>query len=74
MLDIKKTEIRHNSEWLGKNVKSLLELAKAGTIQQILQRADFKERIERGNKITLLEALYALLQGYDSVVSKSVCR
>ncbi len=38
-----------------------------GTIQQILHRADFKKRLDEGKDITLLEALYPLFQGYDSV-------
>lgn len=62
-----KFEIRYNSEWLGKSVENILELARAGSVQQILQRADFKTRINEGNTITLLETFYPLLQGYDSV-------
>ena len=65
IIDIKKAEIRYNSEWLGKNVKEILELAKAGTVQQVMQREDFRARIDKG--LTILETLYPLLQGYDSV-------
>jgi len=65
IIDVKKAEIRHNSEWLGKDVKDILELAKAGTVQQVMQREDFRERIDKG--LTILETLYPLLQGYDSV-------
>src|SRR3990170_1752431 len=65
IIDVKKVEVRYNSEWLGESVKNILELAKAGTVQQVMQREDFRERIEKG--LTILETLYPLLQGYDSV-------
>jgi len=71
VLDIKKVEVRYNSEWLDKNMKTILELSKAGTIQQVLHRSDFKKRIENNQDITLLEMLYPLLQGYDSVATKA---
>ena len=71
ILDIKKTEIRYNSKWLNKNMLTILELSKAGTIQQVLHRSDFKKRIENDQDITLLEVLYPLLQGYDSVATKA---
>lgn len=69
ILDMKKSklEIRYNSEWLGKSVEDILELARAGSVQQILKRTDFKTRISEGHTITLLETFYPLLQGYDSV-------
>jgi len=71
ILDIKKTEVRYNSDWLDKNMTTILELSKAGTIQQVLHRADFKKRIDNNQDITILEVLYPLLQGYDSVVIKA---
>ncbi|MEK7572730.1 MAG: tyrosine--tRNA ligase [Patescibacteria group bacterium] len=71
ILDIKKTEVRYNSDWLDKNMTTILELSKAGTIQQVLHRADFKKRIENNQDITILEVLYPLLQGYDSVAIKA---
>jgi tyrosyl-tRNA synthetase len=71
ILDIKKTEVRYNSEWLNKNMTTILELSKAGTVQQVLHRSDFKKRIENDQDITLLEVLYPLLQGYDSVATKA---
>jgi tyrosyl-tRNA synthetase len=68
ILDIKKAEIRHNSEWHKKEgLASMLKLASAASIQQVLERADFKKRLGKGETITVLEALYPLLQGYDSV-------
>jgi tyrosyl-tRNA synthetase len=72
IINIKKAEIRHNSEWfLREGISPLLELAKAGTIQQVLHRADFRKRLDEGKDITLLEVLYPLFQGYDSVKVKA---
>lgn len=68
IIDIKKTEIHYNGEWFAKDgVSRLLELSRAGSIQQVLRRADFRKRIDEGCDISLLEALYPLFQGYDSV-------
>jgi len=50
---------------------TILELSKAGTIQQVLHRSDFKKRIDDNQDITILEMLYPLLQGYDSVAIKA---
>jgi tyrosyl-tRNA synthetase len=72
ILDIKKTKVVYNSKWLNNNsMITILELSKAGTVQQILHRADFKKRIENDQDISLLETLYPLLQGYDSVMVKA---
>ena len=71
ILDIKNTKVVYNSKWLDKNMVTILELSKAGSVQQILHRSDFKKRIENDQDVTLLETLYPLLQGYDSVVVKA---
>lgn len=71
VLDLKSVEVRYNSEWLGNNMMTILELSKAGTIQQVLHRSDFKKRIDNDQDITILEVLYPLLQGYDSVAVKA---
>ncbi len=72
VIDIKKAEIRYNSQWHKKEgLSSMLEMARAATFQQIIKRADFQKRIEAGQDITLLEILYPLFQGYDSVKIKS---
>lgn len=72
VLDIKKVEIIYNSAWFKKEgIAKIVELSRAGSIQQILRRAEFKKRLEEGNDITLLEALYPLFQGYDSVMVKA---
>ncbi len=68
VINIKKTEIFYNSQWFKKEgIQKLIELSMASTIQQVLKRADFKKRMEEDNEITLLEILYPLLQGYDSL-------
>jgi tyrosyl-tRNA synthetase len=71
ILDMRNTKVVYNSKWLDKDMVTILELSKAGTIQQILHRSDFKKRIENDQDITLLETLYPLLQGYDSVMVKA---
>ncbi|MEW6557217.1 MAG: tyrosine--tRNA ligase [Elusimicrobiota bacterium] len=68
ILDREKTEVRFNSHWLySLGLDGLLELAKHSTVAQMLARADFSERYKAGKDITILEFLYPLLTGYDSV-------
>lgn len=72
ILDIKKVEFRHNSEWLSKlTAKDLMSLEMNFTAQQTLQRRDFKERWKKEKAVGLHELNYPLLQGYDSVVVKA---
>jgi len=72
ILDIDALEVVYNSKWFAKEgLKEIIALAGAGSIQQVLHRADFKKRIEQGGDITLLELLYPLFQGYDSVKVKA---
>lgn len=67
-----KLEIRRNSEWLGKlNLAEILRLCAQMTAAQILQRRDFKERLQKDVDISLSEFMYPIMQGYDSVVVKS---
>lgn len=61
-------EIRRNSEWLaGLDMYGMLELTSAATVAQMLERSDFASRYETGTPISVMEFLYPLLQGYDSV-------
>ncbi|HEX6300607.1 MAG TPA: tyrosine--tRNA ligase [Acidimicrobiia bacterium] len=61
-------EIRRNSEWLaGFDMYGLLELTSAATIAQMMERSDFANRFDSGVPISVMEFLYPLLQGYDSV-------
>jgi len=72
ILDIKKTEIHYNSEWLKKlTARDLLNLEMKFTAQQMIHRRNFKERWEQGKAIGIHELNYPLLQGYDSVKVKA---
>ena len=72
ILDPQKTQIVFNSQWLNQlTPQDLLELSAHTTVAQMLARADFKKRFESGKEISLLEFIYPLLQGYDSVHLKA---
>lgn len=72
ILDLKKTEIKYNSQWLNKlSAKDLLRLSMNFTAQQLIQRRNFKERWDSGKPIGFYELDYPLLQGYDSVAVKA---
>lgn len=61
-------EIRRNSEWLASlDMYGMLELTSAATVAQMLERSDFSNRYQSGAPISVMEFLYPLLQGYDSV-------
>ncbi|HTY97500.1 MAG TPA: tyrosine--tRNA ligase [Solirubrobacteraceae bacterium] len=65
--DPARLEVRHNSEWLAMPSVELLKLMRHATAAQLLEREDFAKRMEASEPISLLELLYPLLQGYDSV-------
>lgn len=68
ILDRSKTDIRFNSEWLGKlSFADLVKLTSRMTVAQVLTREDFRKRWDAGAPISLHELLYPLAQGYDSV-------
>lgn len=68
ILDSSKTELHYNSEWLDGFMRDrLLDTLKRHTVQQVLSREDFKKRIADNSPLSMLELLYPLLQGYDSV-------
>jgi tyrosyl-tRNA synthetase len=68
ILDQRKTEVRHNSEWLGKlKGEDWIRLAAKYTVSQMLEREDFHKRFLEEKPIALHELLYPLSQGYDSV-------
>ena len=78
VLDPEKTEIRFNSEWLkpffaspAAGVSDFINSAKSVTISRLLEREDFRSRMKAETSISLLEILYPLLQGYDSVAVKA---
>ncbi|MEI7481055.1 MAG: tyrosine--tRNA ligase [Elusimicrobiota bacterium] len=78
VLDKEKTEIHFNSEWLkafigdqSKGVSDFITVAKSVTISRLLEREDFKTRMAAGTPVSLLEILYPIFQGYDSVAVKA---
>jgi tyrosyl-tRNA synthetase len=72
ILDMKKTELHYNSQWLNKlSAKDLLLLSMKFTAQKLIQRRNFKERWEQGRPIGLHELDYPLFQGYDSFAVKA---
>ena len=72
ILDPKKTKVVFNSQWLSKlTAQDILELTAHSTVAQMLARADFKDRFENKKEISLLEFIYPLLQGYDSIYLKA---
>ena len=60
-------EVRRNGEWLDMPAEELFRLARVATVAQILERDDFAKRFTAQQPISILETLYPLLQGYDSV-------
>jgi tyrosyl-tRNA synthetase len=72
ILDPARTEIVFNSEWLGKmNFLEVIRLNSRVTLQQMLQRDDFKFRVEQGLPVFLHELQYPIMQGWDSVVIRA---
>jgi tyrosyl-tRNA synthetase len=67
VLDPERTEVRFNGEWLAMEMEDLFRLARTATVAQLLERDDFSNRYAAGEPISILELLYPLLQGYDSV-------
>ena len=64
-------ELRHNSEWLDMSAEDLFRLARVPTVAQLLERDDFAKRWAASEPISLLELLYPVLQGYDSVAIRA---
>ncbi|HEX8399038.1 MAG TPA: tyrosine--tRNA ligase [Pyrinomonadaceae bacterium] len=85
ILDPKKTEVYFNSDWFNPmdteiskkfetkafNTSDFIKLASHATVQQILERKDFADRLKSQKPIALHELLYPLIQGYDSVALKA---
>jgi tyrosyl-tRNA synthetase len=64
-------EVRFNSEWLDMSMEDLFRLARTTTVAQLLERDDFAKRWAARAPISILELLYPLMQGYDSVAVRS---
>ena len=71
VLDRDATEVRRNGEWLDMPMEDLFRLARTATVAQLLERDDFAKRYSSREPISILELLYPLLQGYDSVAIES---
>jgi len=67
VLDPERTEVRHNSEWLDMPSAELFTLVRRFTVARLLERDDFTNRMAAAEPVSLLELLYPVLQGYDSV-------
>jgi len=72
IIDLRKAEFHYNSKWLKKlNFAAVAELAETFSLQQMTERRNFADRLEKGEEISLRELLYPLMQGYDSVAIKA---
>ncbi|MBX4215380.1 tyrosine--tRNA ligase, partial [Candidatus Parcubacteria bacterium] len=72
ILDLKKTKFAYNSKWLSKlTFADTAELAESFSVLQMSNRRNFKERLDRGEEVSLREFLYPLMQGYDSMAVKA---
>jgi tyrosyl-tRNA synthetase len=68
ILDEQKTEVRYNSEWLGKlDYEGTIRVTSHFTVSQMLERDEFHKRFQAEQPISLHELLYPVMQGYDSV-------
>jgi tyrosyl-tRNA synthetase len=67
ILESEHLEVRFNGEWLDMSMDELFRLMRTATVAQLLERDDFAKRFAGREPISVLELLYPLLQGYDSV-------
>jgi len=68
ILDPDRTEVRYNAEWLEPmGMEAILRLTASTTVARMLERDDFAKRYAQGKPISIMEFLYPLLQGMDSV-------
>jgi tyrosyl-tRNA synthetase len=72
ILDESKTVVRRNSEWFGKmNFGDALSLTRSMTVARMLERDDFEKRFKSNQPISMVEFMYPLIQGYDSIVLRA---
>jgi tyrosyl-tRNA synthetase len=69
--DPERLELRRNGEWLDMPMAELLALVRTTTVAQLLERDDFAKRFEDRQPISMLELMYPVLQGYDSVAVRA---
>lgn len=69
ILNKKKTKVHYNSEWFGgMSFEDCLQLARKMTVARMLERDDFSKRFASNAPISIIEFLYPLIQGYDSLI------
>jgi len=72
ILDESKTVVRRNSEWFGTmSFADALTLTRSMTVARMLERDDFEKRFKSNQPISMVEFMYPLIQGYDSIVLES---
>lgn len=72
VIDLKKVEVVNNADWLSKlSLSEILKLASTTTINQLVGKEAFGERLEQGHPLFVHEIFYPILQGYDSVAIKA---
>jgi len=72
ILDPERTRLEFNSRWMGAmDAAGLIQLAAKHTVARMLERDDFRKRLEAGKPIAIHEFLYPLVQGYDSVALRA---
>jgi tyrosyl-tRNA synthetase len=72
ILDREKTEVRYNSEWLGKmSAEDTVRLCSHYRLARMLEREDFRSRLDKGQPISVHELLYPLLTAMDAVKLQS---
>ena len=68
ILDLEKTEVLYNGDWLEKlSLEEVLGLLSQFTVAQMISREDFAKRLSENKPVSLVEFMYPILQGYDSV-------
>ena len=72
IIDPEKTTVRRNSEWFSRmNFADSLALSRKMTVARMLERDDFEKRFKNNQPISMVEFMYPLIQGYDSIVLES---
>ena len=72
IIDPKKTTVRRNSEWFSKmSFADSLSLSRKMTVARMLERDDFEKRFKKNQPISMVEFMYPLIQGYDSIILES---
>ncbi|MBI1953103.1 MAG: tyrosine--tRNA ligase [Candidatus Omnitrophica bacterium] len=72
ILDTRRVDVKLNSQWLGPmRLADFLRVTSKLTVPRLLERDDFVKRLKEGSSFTVTEALYPLLQAYDSVALKA---